>query len=397
MSRLKGEKKALLVRDGSTESVDDYEIKTYSDNIVLTSTTQREEGEGGKPKPNSEIDGNTGEGRNYTSLNDFLAKAEAAYDLGTDSNGENGVDLPKAIRLNGENASSAPDYSVAIGEGSKATKNNSFAIGSNASARAPQAAAFGEGTAASGNNSFAIGYGTVASSKNSVAIGEGTTAKDCNNAFAAGYQTTANGKNSVAFGNNTIADGENKVAVGNFNSPDKDNIFEVGCGTSEEDRKNALNIDKNGTLRTRNLVIRGNGFQFGGSYMSREILLEEYLPYVNYQYALHGSPSLSVDLPSDPFILYMTVIRKPYLIESEGLTTYNWTIIENYIIERGYTIDDQFKRADERYRLIPLSKSHSDSFHLASINNENGTINFDQSAYVIFKPNEIPLNYESYD
>ena len=93
----------------------------------------------------------------------------------------------------------------------------------------------------------------------------------------------------------------------------------------------------------------------------------------------------------------MTVIEKPGLIrDGEGLATYEWTIIENYIIERGYYIDDHDK-AYERYRLIPLSKSHSDSFYLANINNENGIINFNQSAYVIFKPNEIPLNYESYD
>lgn len=125
MSRLEGEKKALLVRDGSTEGTDDYEIKTYSDNIVLTSTTQKETGESGKSKPNSELTKN----EKYTSLNDFLAKAEAAYDLGTDSNGNNGNDLPKAIRLNGENASSAPDYSVAIGKSSKANGEHNFAIG----------------------------------------------------------------------------------------------------------------------------------------------------------------------------------------------------------------------------------------------------------------------------
>ena len=125
MSRLEGEKKALLVRDGSAEGTDDYEIKTYSDNIVLTSTTQKETGESGKSKPNSELTKN----EKYTSLNDFLAKAEAAYDLGTDSNGNNGNDLPKAIRLNGENASSAPDYSVAIGEDSKANGEHNFAIG----------------------------------------------------------------------------------------------------------------------------------------------------------------------------------------------------------------------------------------------------------------------------
>ena len=395
MSRLEGERKALLVRDGSKEGTDDYEIKTYSDNIVLTSTTQKEEGEGGKPKPNSEIDGNTGEGRNYTSLNDFLAKAEAAYDLGTDSNGENGVDLPKAIRLNGENASSAPDYSVAIGEGSKATKNNSFAIGNNASARAPQAAAFGEGTTASGNNSFAIGDGTVASSKNSVAIGEGTTAKDRNNAFAAGYQTTANGKNSVAFGNNTIADGENKVAIGNFNSPDKDNIFEVGCGTSEEDRKNAVIIDNNGIFRTRDLIIEGIGDPIGGSSLPREILLEEYLPYVTTLDVSHRLPSDFVQLPSTPFILPMMVILSPYTEEEDhihGTKSYNPAQIEKYLIQRYYTIDSQ-SNVSERYRLEPLYKSHSTDFHLASIDSSNGTISFSQIAKVIFKPNDIPFNF----
>ena len=550
MSRLKGERKALLVRDGSTESVDDYEIKTYSDNIVLTSTTQKEEGKGGKPKPNSEINGNTGEDRNYTSLNDFLAKAEAAYDLGTDNNGENGIDLPKAIRLNGENASSAPDYSVAIGEGSKAYycgvsvgKNTSagniaLAVGTDLSVVGENSASFGNNNQITndGTQSMAIGTNNTVDSKNSFICGnnnniqigeyikiykggiakvssgyyysispnnivgsklllrpsqdnmypyytdnpfydaylymkenniEKASATLClnstvneflvkvapvlNESFfgfyienfsdelvsyinsieetgsygktftwvqisievgeefsptsygesgcAIGINNTVKGNSSIAMGSNIIADGENKVAVGNFNNPNRDNIFEVGCGTSEEDRKNALNIDKNGILRTRNLVIRGFGPQFGGIPQKREILLKEYLPYVTYQYAIHDSPNISVDLPSDPFILYMTVIRKPYLIKNGGgpPTMYKWTIIENYIIERGYAIDDQFESADERYRLIPLSKSHSDSFCLASIDNENGTINFDQSAYVIFKPNEIPLNYEPYD
>lgn len=197
MSRLEGEKKALLVRDGSTEGTDDYEIKTYSDNIVLTSTTQKETGESGKSKPNSELTKN----EKYTSLNDFLAKAEAAYDLGTDSNGNNGNDLPKAIRLNGENASSAPDYSVAIGPNSIAV-GKSFSFGDNAKAINPW--------------SHAEGYDAYTNGKHSYAKGEQVYANaDFSHAEGRGVRTS--GKHSFALGNNIIATGDYSIVLGENN------------------------------------------------------------------------------------------------------------------------------------------------------------------------------------
>lgn len=90
-----------------------------------------------------------------------------------------------------------------------------------------------------GQNSFAFGYNTKAT---------GTEA------MAAGYETNARGLNSIAMGNNTNADAKISMAIGQFNvgGGDKNNwigsdpLFEIGNGSSNSNKNNALTVLKNG-------------------------------------------------------------------------------------------------------------------------------------------------------
>ena len=122
---------------------------------------------------------------------------------------------------------------------------------------------------ATGNLSAAIGYKSTASGINSVSAGPESTASG-NSSFTAGNNTVASGNNSTAFGRQTTASGIFATAMGegtkaesvqstaigkyNIGGGDPQNIngtdplFEVGNGTSDTNRSNALTILKNGTI-----------------------------------------------------------------------------------------------------------------------------------------------------
>ncbi len=166
-------------------------------------------------------------------------------------------------------------YSVAFGLGTKAMATGSFACGifttasgiDGATALGYQteasgwigATALGNQTIASGQNgATAIGEFTIASGwDGATALGYGTIASG-NSSFAMGSGTKAQGNGSVSFNNQTIAPSYCQTVFGNFNDSAlaqtpyswvaTDRLFEIGNGTANNLRHNALTILKNGKV-----------------------------------------------------------------------------------------------------------------------------------------------------
>lgn len=98
-----------------------------------------------------------------------------------------------------------------------------------------------------GNYSAAIGRNTEASELCAVAAGEDTKASG-SRSFAAGYKSEASGNYSAAIGHGCKAVNYGQVAVGWFNDPDYTSYFNVGCGSNDNNRKNALSAEYDGTI-----------------------------------------------------------------------------------------------------------------------------------------------------
>ena len=118
------------------------------------------------------------------------------------------------------------DYSHSEGYRTKAAGASSHAEGDNATASGNQSHAEGRETQASGDNSHAEGYQTKALQFHSHAEGFGTEAKN--------YSEHAEGSFNVSHEHPTL--------------PSKRTVHSVGIGTSDTDRRNAMEIMKNGDV-----------------------------------------------------------------------------------------------------------------------------------------------------
>ncbi len=135
------------------------------------------------------------------------------------------------------------------------TGTYSIAMGLNSRAQGLAGVSLGRDTEAQGDYSFASGYFTDANGTYSTAMGYNTDAERVG-ATATGYNTEALGQFSFAAGFGTRAAARSSIALGRYNvglgSPDTDQetdvIFEVGVGTSDSARQNAIAVRKNGRV-----------------------------------------------------------------------------------------------------------------------------------------------------
>jgi hypothetical protein len=146
-------------------------------------------------------------------------------------------------------------YSVAMGFNTKASNTASTAMGENTTASGYSSTAMGAESKAFGSRSTAMGYLTNASGINSTAMGQLTIASGTNST-AMGYFTTASGFNSIAMGVSTKAKNDNSLVIGQNNDTTQNNtLFEIGNGSTGNNRKNAMivflngNTDHNGFTR----------------------------------------------------------------------------------------------------------------------------------------------------
>jgi len=208
----------------------------------------------------------------------------------------------------GQDSVASGQSSVAIGEKGEANGKNSFvqgfggtAAGNNAvklgyagSADGNNAVKFGFESIASGNNSFAIGDGTTASGLQSVATGDNNVVSG-NNSFVGGKNSTVTGSESIVYGiGNSVSSGscavfgaQNTIAINAFESfvagtnnrttstgrqkligtglegGNQDSVclgkyndlndgfqqFQIGSGSSDINRSNALSINGAGNIK----------------------------------------------------------------------------------------------------------------------------------------------------
>lgn len=151
-------------------------------------------------------------------------------------------------------------HSIASGEASTAlgsstaSNGGATAMGISATASGYNSTAIGLNSTASGNYSTAIGAGTVASGSLSTALG--TSAASGSSATAMGFGTAARGDASTSMGYLTQAKAYGGSAAGLYNDtldnplPETpfaaDRIFQLGNGTANNARSNALTVLRNG-------------------------------------------------------------------------------------------------------------------------------------------------------
>jgi hypothetical protein len=137
----------------------------------------------------------------------------------------------------------APDsigvHSFAGGYNALASGYSSISIGNDTRATSPGATAIGTSTSAHGDNSTAMGLATTALGNYSTAMG-GLTIAQGELSTSLGFYTIARAFSSLAFGRYNVGSG-NTI---NWNPTDP--VLEVGIGSSDASRRNAMTILKNG-------------------------------------------------------------------------------------------------------------------------------------------------------
>ncbi|MEL6823912.1 MAG: hypothetical protein AAFP70_19325, partial [Calditrichota bacterium] len=153
------------------------------------------------------------------------------------------------------NSDSIGVYSFASGWNTRATGGGATAMGRDTEASGDYAFAAGYFTNARDLYSTAMGHNTNALGLGSTAIGY-TTATQRNYSTALGFFSEAQALASTAIGNEVRAQSFSSIAVGRYNvgggNPDvwveTDPLFEIGNGTNNSARSNALTVRKNGNV-----------------------------------------------------------------------------------------------------------------------------------------------------
>ena len=143
--------------------------------------------------------------------------------------------------------------STAMGSNTIASGGGSTAMGSGTNASGGISTTMGWNTIASGIRSTAMGDRTIASGGNSTAMGQETNASGFGST-ALGWATNAEGINATTIGEHTTAASYASLAIGRYNmgygnNPtdwlETDPLFEIGNGSSENNKSNALTVLKN--------------------------------------------------------------------------------------------------------------------------------------------------------
>ena len=220
------------------------------------------------------------------------SKANGAYSI---ASGQDSIASGQSAVAIGEKGDAQGKNTFVSGFGGTATANNAVKFGYAGSASGSNSAKFGFESVASGPNSFAIGNGTTAGGSQSIATGDNNIVSN-SNSFVGGKNSTVTGAESIAYGlNNTvsantcaifgnsntipsggfqsfIAGDENNagtlgkqkligtglegsatqhgVYLGTYNdNTDSFNKFQIGNGTANLSRSNAVSINAAGNIK----------------------------------------------------------------------------------------------------------------------------------------------------
>ena len=200
-----------------------------------------------------------------------ITESGTGYRINGSSNGANYGDIGNyATDLSYSSGASSVhgatgDYSFAVGQGVVASGLRSVAMGIGATASGDMSIAIG-GTAstASGDYSRSFGSNNTASGYISTAMGYDNTASG-GYSTAIGYDNASSGANSVAIGSNLYANAWSEIALG-FNNTSifpystssynvNDRAFSVGIGSSTSNRKDGIEIYRDGRIYADELDI----------------------------------------------------------------------------------------------------------------------------------------------
>jgi Chaperone of endosialidase len=139
-------------------------------------------------------------------------------------------------------------YSFAAGYNAKASGVSSTSMGDNTAASGDFSTSMGTGTTASGLGSTSMGVNTISSGNYATSMGASTIASGLS-ATSMGFYTIAGANFSTSMGNYTKAKSNNSLVIGKFNDTTAtDRLFEIGNGTADNARGNALTVVDNGNV-----------------------------------------------------------------------------------------------------------------------------------------------------
>nr|UWG75103.1 MAG: hypothetical protein [Bacteriophage sp.] len=166
-----------------------------------------------------------------------------------------------ASHAEGNETQASGDYSHAEGQKTVASGSNSHTEGYKTKATERNSHAEGNSTVASGFNSHAEGNSTEAPGVNSHAEGQETEAVGVNshaeglrteavgaNSHAEGQDTTAGAANAHAEGQGTVTEEVGGHVAGMYNAVVANGLFNFGIGSSDDKRKSAMIITKEGKV-----------------------------------------------------------------------------------------------------------------------------------------------------
>lgn len=195
------------------------------------------EGRDNKAAYASHAEGNGSQANGLTSHAEG-GSTEASGDM-SHSEGYKTKTLGKCAHAEGRETQAIGANSHAEGQLTQAEKNNSHAEGYMSKASGMRSHAEGYNTHAIGLNSHSEGFETKANANNSHAEGCETIALgECSHAEGAGTITNNYGEHACGIYNKSLAS----------SADDYKTLFSIGFGKSDEERKNALEIRRNGDI-----------------------------------------------------------------------------------------------------------------------------------------------------
>jgi len=172
----------------------------------------------------------------------------------------------------GAQTKATDDFATATGFSTTASGKVSTATGLQTIASGQTSTAMGSGSVASGSISTALGNFSEARGSASTAIGYGSIAEG-NWSLAAGFRSYAGADHSSTIGFYTKAKSANSFVVGAYNDTSGTNrVFEIGNGTADNDRKNAMTVLSNGNIGF-GLSSPNAPLQFANSIVNRKMVL----------------------------------------------------------------------------------------------------------------------------
>lgn len=156
-------------------------------------------------------------------------------------------------------------YSFATGTDNKAINSYAEVSGKDNVARSKFAKVWGKSNIG-GYNTTTFGTNNTNLADNSFVNGTNNI-NEGNNSVIHGNKNKNYGKRAFVVGNENITNNENEAAFGQYNKSDSDTKFSIGIGTSDSDRKNAVEVKQNG-----NVYIKGiGGFTGANSDSSKSV------------------------------------------------------------------------------------------------------------------------------